>query len=87
MFLEAKAFEVLGSGGFGAVYRGTYLGNEVAIKKLHLIDGQVNSSFQALDAFVGLRGTAHGVQERGVEPSSPAAPTPRELHRLVMPVF
>lgn len=32
---------ILGSGGFGAVHRGHYRSQEVAVKKLHMIDGQV----------------------------------------------
>lgn len=43
--LDGKLLEfgkVLGSGGFGAVYTGRYLKTEVAIKKLHIADGQVS---------------------------------------------
>lgn len=32
---------VIGTGGFGSVYRGTYCSKEVAIKKLHPTDGQI----------------------------------------------
>eukprot|EP00929_Paragymnodinium_shiwhaense_P095147 TRINITY_DN56111_c0_g1_i1.p1 TRINITY_DN56111_c0_g1~~TRINITY_DN56111_c0_g1_i1.p1 ORF type:complete len:1255 (-),score=324.98 TRINITY_DN56111_c0_g1_i1:56-3319(-) len=38
---ELQFGKVIGSGGFGSVYRGTYRGKEVAIKKLHPEGGQV----------------------------------------------
>jgi len=40
---ELEFGQVLGTGGFGAVYRGRYRGDEVAIKKLHIADGQVTA--------------------------------------------
>lgn len=35
---------VLGQGGFGAVHRGSYQSEEVAIKKLHIPDGQITAA-------------------------------------------